>query len=78
MGTEPAVFDGMVGDLNRCVGESKWTASAHMMLGNLAVLAGRWRDALAQYDAAAAVAPDLPGLADRRAVARDSIAAGAR
>jgi len=78
MGVDSTVFVGVVREMNRCVDESKWTATVHFALANLAALAHRWPDALAQYDAAAAIEPELPELAGRRAVARDSLAARGR
>ena len=78
MFADSITFTGVVAELNRGVNESRWSASSHLALGNLAGLARHWPDALAQYDAAARTAPDLPELAARRAAARESLATGAR
>ena len=74
MFADSASFTGVVAELNRTVNESRWSATSHFVLGNLAGLAHRWPDALAQYDAAAETAPEMTGLAAKRAAARDSLA----
>ena len=71
-------FTGVVAELNRTVNESRWSATSHVVLGNLAGLAHRWPDALAQYDAAAETAPEMIGLAAKRAAARESVATAPR
>jgi hypothetical protein len=77
MFADSVTFTGVIAELNRSVNESRWSANSHLAMGNLAAMAHHWQDALAQYDAAAATAPDLAGLAPRRAEARDSVAARA-
>lgn len=78
MFADSVTFTGVVAELNRSVNESRWSATSHLMLGNLAALAHRWPDALAQYDAAAATAPDSPEIAAKRAAARESLATAPR
>ncbi len=69
MGRDPVALAGMIADLERVVRESRQSASFRFMLGNIEWVRGHPAEALAHYDSALAVEPDLPGLRVRRGMA---------
>ena len=71
----PALRPALRAELERSVRESPRAGHSHSLLANLAMLEGRWADAVADLQAARAIKPKLPGLDAREKQAADSLAA---
>jgi hypothetical protein len=63
---------GLFAELARSTRESRWSASSHFVLGNVAMAMGRTAEARARFDSAFVIDPGLPGLAARREAARSA------
>ncbi len=74
---DTAVRRAMRSELERSIRESPRSGHAHSLLANLDLLDGDWAAALHELQAAREVNPGLPGLAEREATARDSLAESA-
>ena len=67
---DSTVRGAIAAELERAIASSPYDARAHAFAGNLALLEGRWADARAHFDAAAAIQPLESELRARQGVAR--------
>lgn len=70
----PAMRPELRAELERSVRDSKRSGHAHSLLANLAMLEGRWDDAVRELAAVRSIQPKMPGLAERERQAADSLA----
>lgn len=72
----PALRGPLRAELTRSIRESPRSGHAHSLLANLAMLEGRWAEAVAELKLARAIDRSIPGLDARQKVAEDSLGTG--
>jgi hypothetical protein len=72
----PALRGPLRAELERSIRESPRSGHAHSLLANLAMLEGRWAEAVAELKLARAIDRSIPGLDARQNVAEDSLGTG--
>jgi hypothetical protein len=69
----PALRGLLRAELERSIRESPRSGHAHSLLANLALLEGRWAEAVGELNRARAIDPSIPGLDARQKAAEDSL-----
>jgi len=69
----PALRGPLRAELARSIRESPRSGRAHGLLANLAMLDGRWAEAIAELELVRAISPSFPGLDARQKMAEDEL-----